>query len=149
MSCYARRDASQWSSIPPQLSGSRLGQQGCTWAVDFLRCMQPTLRPTTRCDTTFEPLSTPVERRTPYLGARGVRRYFDDLDSTWDEFRVTVERVRAHADYVVAGGRILARQASVVIDDPTGFAFRLRDGKVVWAKVYGSEDEALAAAGSN
>jgi hypothetical protein len=44
-------------------------------------------------------------------------------------------------------GRIHARQGHVTVDDPAGFAFRLRDGKVVWAKVYPSHQEALASVG--
>jgi ketosteroid isomerase-like protein len=95
----------------------------------------------------LEPLSTPVERRTPYLGLGGLRRYLQDLDETWDEFEVRIGEIRAHGDYVVAVGRIYARQQGLVADDQAGFTFKLRDSKVVWAKVYRSEDEALAAAG--
>jgi anti-sigma regulatory factor (Ser/Thr protein kinase) len=95
----------------------------------------------------WEPLSTPVERRTPYLGIGGLRRWLRDLDETWDEFDVTMEELRAHGYYVVAVGRIRARHQSFVMDDPAGVAFKLRDAKVVWAKVYRSEEEALAAAG--
>jgi ketosteroid isomerase-like protein/anti-sigma regulatory factor (Ser/Thr protein kinase) len=95
----------------------------------------------------MEPLSTPVERRTPYLGVDGLRRYLRDLDSTWDSVDVTIEDLRADGEHVVAVARIHARQGDVSVDDPTGFAFRLRDGKVVWAKVYPSHDEALAAVG--
>ena len=95
----------------------------------------------------MEPLSTEVAPRTPYLGVGGLRRYLRDLDETWQEFDVTVEDLRAHGDHVVAVGRIHARRENVVTDDQAGFAFKLRDGKVVWAKVYRSPDEALAAAG--
>ncbi len=95
----------------------------------------------------MEPLSTPVERRTPYLGVGGLRRYLRDLDETWDEFDVTIDDLRAHGAYVVALGRIRARQQSLVTDDRVGFALKLRDAKVVWAKVYRTEEEALAAAG--
>ena len=95
----------------------------------------------------LEPLSTPVERRTPYLGVDGVRRYLQDLDATWDQFDVTIAELRADGEHVVAAGRIHARQHYVTVDDPAGFAFRLRDGRVVWAKVYRSPDEALAAVG--
>jgi ketosteroid isomerase-like protein/anti-sigma regulatory factor (Ser/Thr protein kinase) len=96
----------------------------------------------------MEPLSTPVERRTPYLGVDGVRRYLQDLDETWDTFEVTVGELRADdGEHVVALGRIHARQGGVTLDDPASFAFRLRDGKVVWAKVYRIHDEALAAVG--
>ena len=95
----------------------------------------------------MEPLSTPVERRTPYLGIDGLRRYLQDLDSTWDTFVVTIGDLRSDAEHVVAIGRIYARQGGVTVDDPAGFAFKLREGKVVWAKVYRSHDEALAAVG--
>jgi anti-sigma regulatory factor (Ser/Thr protein kinase)/ketosteroid isomerase-like protein len=95
----------------------------------------------------FEPLSTPVQRRAPYLGGSGLRRYFQDLDETWEEFDVTVEELRAGGDHVVAFGRIYARTSDVVADDPAGLALKLRGGVVVWAKVYRSPDEALAAAG--
>jgi anti-sigma regulatory factor (Ser/Thr protein kinase)/ketosteroid isomerase-like protein len=95
----------------------------------------------------IEPLSTPVQRRTPYLGVSGLRRYLRDLDETWQEFEVTVDELRAERDHVVATGSIYARQANIVADDPAGFVFKLRDAKVVWLKVYRSPDEALAAAG--
>ena len=96
----------------------------------------------------LEPLSTPVERRTPYLGIDGMRRYLRDLDDTWEEFEVTVEDLRASdGEHVVAAGRIYARREDFLADDPAGFAFRLRDGKIVWAKVYPSHEEALAAVG--
>ena len=95
----------------------------------------------------LEPLSTPVQRRTPYLGVRGLRSYLQDLDDTWDEFDVTVGEIRAEGDYAVAVGRIHARQGNFVADDPAAFVFKLRDAKIVWAKVYRSEAEALAAAG--
>jgi anti-sigma regulatory factor (Ser/Thr protein kinase)/ketosteroid isomerase-like protein len=95
----------------------------------------------------LEPLSTPVERRTPYLGIDGLRRYLQDLDATWDRFDVTIEELRADGEHVVALGHIRARQLDVELDDPAGFAFRLRDGTVVWAKVYASHEEALAAVG--
>jgi ketosteroid isomerase-like protein/anti-sigma regulatory factor (Ser/Thr protein kinase) len=95
----------------------------------------------------MEPLSTPLERRTPYLGVDGLRRYLQDLDETWDTFEVTIANLRADGEHVVAVGRIRARQGDVAVDDPAGFAFRLRDGRVVWAKVYRSHEEALAAVG--
>jgi anti-sigma regulatory factor (Ser/Thr protein kinase)/ketosteroid isomerase-like protein len=95
----------------------------------------------------LEPLSTDVERRTPYLGVGGLRRYLSDLDSTWDKFDVTIASMRCGGDHVVALGRIHAQRQDLVADDPAGFAFKLRDGRVVWAKVYRSHEEALGAAG--
>ena len=95
----------------------------------------------------IEPLSTPVERRTPYLGIDGLRRYLTDLDTTWDQFEISVDRFQGGGDHVVATGRIYAQHRDLVADDPAGFVFKLRDSRVVWAKVYPSPDDALAAAG--
>jgi len=95
----------------------------------------------------IEPLSTALERRTPYLGVDGLRRYLNDLDSTWDKFEVSMGELRADRDHVVAAGRIHAQHRNLVADDPAGFAFKLRDSKVVWAKVYRSVAEACAATG--
>ena len=96
----------------------------------------------------MEPMSTPVERRTPYLGVDGLRRYLRDLGETWEEFEVTTGELRADdGEHVVAAARIHARREDFIADDPAGFAFRLKDGKVVWAKVYPSHQEALAAVG--
>jgi anti-sigma regulatory factor (Ser/Thr protein kinase)/ketosteroid isomerase-like protein len=96
----------------------------------------------------LEPLSTPVQRRTPYLGVDGLRRYLHDLDETWDEFHASYEELRADdGEHVVALGEIRARHGNVVLTEAAGFAFRLRDGRVVWSKVYRDRDEALAAVG--
>jgi anti-sigma regulatory factor (Ser/Thr protein kinase)/ketosteroid isomerase-like protein len=95
----------------------------------------------------IEPLSTPVQQRTPYLGIPGLRRYLQDLDETWQEFEVTVQELSAAGDHVLARGRIHARQQNVVADDAASFLVRLRDAKIVWLKVYRSHDEALADAG--
>lgn len=95
----------------------------------------------------IEPLSTPVRRRSPYLGVDGLRRYLRDLEETWQKFELSVAEVRADGDYVVALGRIYAQHDDLVADDPAGFVFKLREAKVVWAKVYPSAAEALAAAG--
>ena len=95
----------------------------------------------------LEPLSTPVERRSPYLGVGGLRRYLRDLDETWDEFDLKIRDIRAEGHYVVAIGHIYARQRALVAQDPVAFVFKLRGAKVVWAKVYRSEAEAIAAAG--
>jgi ketosteroid isomerase-like protein len=96
----------------------------------------------------IEPLSTPVEQRTPYLGVSGLRRYLADLGATWDEFKVAIDEVRAHGDHVAVLGSIHARRDNLIADDPAGFALKLRDERVLWLKAYRRPDEAVAAAGA-
>jgi ketosteroid isomerase-like protein len=95
----------------------------------------------------IEPLSTPVVRRSPYLGVDGLRRYLRDVDETWDEFDVTIGDSRADGHYAVAAGRVRARQRGVVLDNPVAFVFKFHDSRIVWSKFYWSEAEAVAAAG--
>ena len=82
----------------------------------------------------IEPLSTPVQQRTPYLGIPGLRRYLQDLDETWQEFDVSVQELRASGDHVVARGRIRARQQTVITDDAASFLVSLRTAHAKYAK---------------
>ena len=97
----------------------------------------------------FEPLSTSVRNREPSeaLGHTGLRRYFEDLEATWDVFHIQVNELREQGDHVAAVGRIraVAGAAGFDSDDPIGFVMRLRDGLVVWGKTYRTPEEALAA----
>ena len=94
----------------------------------------------------FEPLSTAVSQRIPYLGRAGIRRYLDDLEETWDEFHIDLVRARSLGTHVVALCKIRARAATWEGEGLTGMVWRLRNGLAVWGKVYESEAEALDAA---
>ena len=100
-------------------------------------------------EVTFEPASTPVREREPYHGHEGLREYLRDIEETWDEFEVTVSDLRESGDNVVALGRIkaIATGAAYMTDSPAGFVWRLRDGKVVWGKVFTNVSDALSAGG--
>lgn len=95
----------------------------------------------------FEPLSTEVQQRTPYLGRPGLRRYLQDLEDTWDELRVAMHEFASRDDYVVALGRIRGVRGPHVAEGTAGMVWRVRDGMAVWGKVYSTENEALRAAG--
>jgi len=95
----------------------------------------------------FEPLSTAVSQRLPYLGRSGMRQYLDDLEETWDEFEVELLRARPLGSHVVALCRIRARAGTWRNEGLAGMVWRLRDGLAVWGKVYATEAEALDAAG--
>lgn len=83
----------------------------------------------------------------PYRGHAGLARYMEDIASVWSELRIYPREFRETGDCVVALGRIHARGGGMIIDRPIGWVWRLRDGKIGWIRVFGSQEEALEAAG--
>ena len=82
----------------------------------------------------------------PYRGIEGLANYFADVDRVWDSVRIHPDEVRDLGDTVVVLGRVHARGGGMVIDLPTGWMWRVRDGKICWGRVYASHEEALEAA---
>jgi ketosteroid isomerase-like protein len=83
----------------------------------------------------------------PYRGYAGMARYFEDVARVWTKVRVHPDELRDMGDTVVALGRIHARGGGMIIDRPTGWVFRIRDGRIAWGRVYASHQEAVEAAG--
>jgi ketosteroid isomerase-like protein len=83
----------------------------------------------------------------PYRGHEGIARYLDDVARVWPELRLFPDEMRDLGGVVVVLGRVVARGGGMILDRPTGWVFALRDGKIVRGHVYGSHEEALAAAG--
>jgi ketosteroid isomerase-like protein len=82
----------------------------------------------------------------PYRGHEGIARYLDDVAHVWPQLRLFPEDLRDHGHVVVVLGRVVARGGGMILDRPTGWVFTVRDGKIVRGHVYGSHEEALAAA---
>lgn len=83
----------------------------------------------------------------PYRGHEGIAQYIEDVGRVWDELRVYPSEYRDLGETVVALGRIHGRGGGMIIDRPTGWLWRFRDGKIVFGRVYASQEEALRAAG--
>jgi ketosteroid isomerase-like protein len=86
-------------------------------------------------------------RTEPYRGHEGIREYFRDVARVWDELRLTPRDYRDLGDGVLVTGRVNARSAARIVDGSTGWIWRVRDGRVVYARVYASAAEAEQAAG--
>jgi ketosteroid isomerase-like protein len=71
-------------------------------------------------------------RTEPYRGHDGMRQYFRDVASLWEELRLSPREFRASGDMVLVTGS-------------TGWIWRVRDGKVVYVRVYPSAADATAA----
>ena len=76
----------------------------------------------------------------------GIERYLLDVDSLWPQLRLVPGEMRDLGDAVLVLGRVGARGGGMILDRPTGWLFRIREGKIARLRVYGSHDEALDAA---
>jgi ketosteroid isomerase-like protein len=83
----------------------------------------------------------------PYRGHEGIARYLEDVEQVWPQLRIYPEELRDLGDVVVALGRVRARGGGMIIDQPTGWVFKMRDGRILRGRVYGTPEEALEAAG--
>jgi ketosteroid isomerase-like protein len=84
-------------------------------------------------------------RTDPYRGHDGVRQYFRDVAEVWDELRIVPGEYRQDGDTILVTGRVTARSPARIVAGTTGWIWRLRDGLIVYARVYPSAAEAMAA----
>jgi ketosteroid isomerase-like protein len=95
----------------------------------------------------FFSLMAQLEAR-PFRGFAGIRRYFRDVDATWDEWRVDVERLEAAPD-----GRVVIVMSTHMRGKGSGLPFAQRvaniwefkDEKLWRATMYRDPAEALRA----
>jgi uncharacterized protein len=85
-------------------------------------------------------------RTEPYRGHEGIREYFRDVARVWDDLRLTPSDYREVGDQVLVTGRVNARSAARIVDGSTGWIWRVRDGRVVYGRVYASAADAERAA---
>jgi ketosteroid isomerase-like protein len=84
----------------------------------------------------------------PYRGHAGIAQYMEDVADVWPRLRLYPDEFRELENgVVVALGRVVARGGGMILDRPTGWVIKMRGGKIVWMRVYGTPQEALDAAG--
>jgi ketosteroid isomerase-like protein len=84
---------------------------------------------------------------TVYTGLDGYRQFLDDVDSMWEDFQVEIQEVRDLGDTVVVLGHTWGRgREGIVVDDPGGWVFGMRDGKIHRFRSFNTWEEALGAA---
>jgi ketosteroid isomerase-like protein len=88
-------------------------------------------------------------RTDPYRGHDGIRDYFRDVALVWDELRLTPRDYREVGNSVLVVGRVTARSPARIVDGSTGWIWRVRDGRVVYGRVYASAADAEEAAGAD
>jgi uncharacterized protein len=84
-------------------------------------------------------------RTQPYRGHDGMRQYFRDVASVWEELRLSPREFRGSGDMILVTGRVSARSRSRTVSGSTGWIWRVRDGKIAYVRVYASAADATAA----
>jgi ketosteroid isomerase-like protein len=85
----------------------------------------------------------------PYRGEQGVRDWMDELDRSFESFRITHDEVRDLGDRVLALGQveIRARGSGIEMTQPMGWVYEVEGGKLTRLLFFSTHAEALAAAG--
>jgi ketosteroid isomerase-like protein len=97
----------------------------------------------------FTPVTADFAGRTePYRGHEGIREYFRDVALVWDDIRLTPHDFREVAGGILVTGRVSARSPARIVDGSTGWVWRVRNGRVVYGRVYASAADAEEAAGA-
>jgi ketosteroid isomerase-like protein len=99
-------------------------------------------------DADLYPMRAQLERKT-YRGVEGVRQMLADFDQDWEFVHMDAEEFCDAGDQVVLLGRLQARgrASGVDLDVPMGFVWKLREGKVVYARSFSEQADALRDAG--
>ena len=82
-----------------------------------------------------------------YRGYDGVRRFWTQFLSAWDEYGVQVDELIDAGDQVVAVMRLSGRTNELEVDEARSSLLTLRDGRIVRIEPFASKDGALEAAG--
>ena len=82
-----------------------------------------------------------------YRGYDGVRRFWTQFLSAWDEYGLQVDEVIDAGDRVVAVMRLSGRTNELEVDEARSSLVTLRDGRIVRIEPFASKDGALKAAG--
>ena len=82
-----------------------------------------------------------------YRGYDGVRRFWTQFLSAWDEYGLQVDEVIDAGDQVVAVMRLTGRTNELEVDEGRSSLFTVRDARIVRIEPFASKDGALEAAG--
>jgi ketosteroid isomerase-like protein len=82
-----------------------------------------------------------------YRGYDGVRRFWTQFLSAWDEYGIQVDELVDAGDQVVAVMRLSGRNKELQVDEARSSLLTLREGRIVRIEPFASKAEALAAAG--
>lgn len=102
------------------------------------------------CDPEIEFLSVLAVSGKAYRGHAGIREYFDDIASAWEEWRVEVHRLASGADgrvAIVMTMHMRGKESGAILSERTGHIWTLRDSKLLRNQPFREPEEALREVG--
>ena len=82
-----------------------------------------------------------------YRGYDGIRRFWTQFISAWDEYGIQVDELIDAGDQVVAVMRLNGRTNALEVDEARSSLLTFRDGRILRIEPFASKAEALEAAG--
>ena len=80
------------------------------------------------CELHLDGTARNVARTGPYRGHDGVREYFADVASVWDELTLHADDIRAVHGSVIVMGHVDARRGDTLLHRSVLWTWKLRDG---------------------
>jgi ketosteroid isomerase-like protein len=102
------------------------------------------------CHPEIEFLSVLAVSGKRYGGHAGIREYFDDIASAWEEWKVQVHRVVSAPDgrvVIVMTMHMRGKGSGATLSEKTGHVWTLRDEKLLRNQPFREPAEALRYAG--
>ena len=88
---------------------------------------------------------TLAQEGKPYRGYQGLETYLADVAAIWDELELLPSEFHdLDEERVLVLGRVRAKRGSTLIDSPSAWLWRIREGKVVEAEVFGDPEAAIS-----
>ena len=102
----------------------------------------------TVCHPEIEFLSVLAVEGRAYVGHNGIREYFEDIASAWEEWHVEIHRTAAGPDGRVAIEMTMhmrGKGSGAPLAQRTGHVWTLRDGKLLRNRPFRDPEQALRA----
>jgi ketosteroid isomerase-like protein len=102
------------------------------------------------CDPEIEFISMLGISGRRYIGHEGIRQYFEDVASAWEEWRVEVHRVAAAPDgrvAIVMTMHVRGRESGAALSELASHVWTVGDGRLLRNELYRDPEEALRAVG--
>jgi ketosteroid isomerase-like protein len=97
----------------------------------------------------FSSLMAQLEAR-PYSGHAGIRRYFKDIDATWDEWRVDVEQLLSGEDgrvVIVMSTHMRGKGSGLPLTQRLANVWEFKDEKLLRATLHRDPADGVRAIG--